>query len=142
MRACPAGLPVKAHAPDCVQVSNTRLWPAPFDLEDAMKKLSDRVAYPGFAEEVIAEVKAGNTRPVRKSWLSNWTDPVKRNAMLGNWERMELEARFSEHRPEEVAKWLNQAASDITTFGVEVAVDKLVDRMYPKLISNSSPDGR
>lgn len=107
-----------------------------------MKKLSDRAFYPGFAEEVIAEVKDGNTIPVKKSWLSHWTDPVKLNAKFGRWERAELEARFSEHPPEEIAKWLNQAASDITTLGVEVAVDRLVDRMYPKLISNSSPDGR
>ena len=29
MRACPAGSPVKAHAPVCLQVSNIRLWPSP-----------------------------------------------------------------------------------------------------------------
>jgi len=29
MRACPAGLPVKAHAPYFGQVSNIRLWPSP-----------------------------------------------------------------------------------------------------------------
>ena len=29
MRACPAGLPVKAHAPVASQVSNIRLWPSP-----------------------------------------------------------------------------------------------------------------
>lgn len=106
-----------------------------------MKKPSSRVFYPRFAEEIIAEVEAGNTIPLNKSWLSNWTDPVKRNAMLRNWERMELEARFSEHPPEDISKLLNEAAADITTLGVEAAVDRLVDRMYPKLISNSSPDG-
>ncbi len=29
IRACPTGLPVKAYAPVCVQVSNIRLWPSP-----------------------------------------------------------------------------------------------------------------
>ncbi len=29
MRVCPAGLPVKAHAPAASQVSNIRLWPSP-----------------------------------------------------------------------------------------------------------------
>jgi len=29
MRVCPAGLPVKAHAPAASQVSNIRLWPLP-----------------------------------------------------------------------------------------------------------------
>lgn len=29
MRACPAGLPVKAHAPVACQVTNIRLWPSP-----------------------------------------------------------------------------------------------------------------
>ena len=31
IRACPAGLPVKAYAPHCVQVSNIRLRPSPLN---------------------------------------------------------------------------------------------------------------
>jgi len=92
------------------------------------------------ADDVLAEAATGGVpRSQTAGWLSKWLDPVESNEMFGRWERGELEARFSEHPPEEVAKWLNQAAKDIVALGVEAAVDRLVDHIYPKLISNQPP---
>ncbi len=46
MRACPAGLPVKAHAPVCTQVSNIRLRPSPREDIGATREPKASASYP------------------------------------------------------------------------------------------------
>jgi hypothetical protein len=97
-------------------------------MEGAMHVLPERQFGRELADEVLTEMAMGY---LQLGLHGSWIDPAKCNERFGRWERTELEARFSEHPPEEVARWLIEAAADITRLGVETAVDRFVEHMYP-----------
>lgn len=84
------------------------------------------------------KAKSREQLPVR-TWLDDWIEPAKARDRGRRWLSMWLKGDLRDIPPEYAGRFLEEMAVDLKTVGVEEAVDRFIDKILPKILSNGPP---
>ena len=93
------------------------------------------------ADAVLAAVDDPNfVLPKTRTWMDDWIEPGPRRDRERRWLTMWLSAALTDIPTADAARYLREMAHDLEHVGVDTAVEGLINKVLPKIISNSRPD--
>jgi hypothetical protein len=93
------------------------------------------------AKAVQDEIGSGNSAPLttRKTWLSTFTEPAPARYRYRAWLSIWLKGATNDIPPDVVVRYLAEMRTDVTQVGTGEAIDRFVDKILPKILSNQPP---
>ena len=80
--------------------------------------------------------------PRRPTWLTTWIDPVSRRERFRRWLSSWLKGALRDVPSDVSARYFEEMADDIRQLDQAQAVDRLIDKVAPKLLPNEPRDQR
>ena len=92
--------------------------------------------------KMIADAALADQTPLPKigSWLDSWIEPVPRRNRARSWLSMFLKADLKNIPPDQVARYLEEMASDVRRLGSDEAVERFIDKILPRILPNEIPE--
>ena len=73
------------------------------------------------------------------SWLDSWTEPAQHRSRKRRWLSMWLKSDLKGIPPDVLIQYLSEMSNDVIRFGTDAAVDRLIDKILPRFLSNGGP---
>ncbi len=104
------------------------------------KRTSANAKYFETIKNALREVKLSGEPPLERpgSWLTKWFDPVESAEMFNRWHFYYLTGLLSRAPLEQAIVYVDALAEDLRNMATEEAAKRFVDKLYPRVLSNSA----
>lgn len=93
------------------------------------------------AGAVLAAVDDPKSVPLKRvTWLDDWTKPQPVRSRSRRWLSMWLKGDLRGIPTNLSARYLREMANDLEAAGINEAVDRFIDKILPRIISNGCPE--
>jgi hypothetical protein len=94
--------------------------------------------HPAFGEAGHLPNDPDRHSPAR-TWLDSWIKPGPARDRARRWLTIWLKGDLKDIPEDQAAQFLEEMARDVRVFGADKAVDRFIDKILPKIISNVPP---
>lgn len=108
-------------------------------MEGSLKRKGNAGYGQMIADAVLASMDSSPEPPRTRTWLDSWTQPGPFRDRKRRWLSMWLKGDLTNVPEEQAARFLEEMASDVRAIGTDEAVNRFIDKILPKILSNGPP---